>query len=184
MSSSLSIVLALLGLVFGPALFPAGWIVLGCGSAVSGLFNHSRNQSLIGVPVALGGTIHLAAIVLATADLTVLLIWPVLAGLIFITVGTETTNPVPYFMEEAWILVSLGSYAFFPEFLFWSLLLAFAARLGANLLHLYRLLGRVPRVGEILSFTTRALFLKGLKTPIDQHRVWLSCSTATSGLGM
>jgi hypothetical protein len=170
-SSSLSLILALLGLVFAPALFPAGWIVLGCGSAVSGFYNRSRNQSLIGVFVALGGTIHLLAIVLATADLAVLLVWLVLAGLIFITVGTETTTPVPHFMGVAWILVSVGSYAFFPDFLFWSLLLVFAGGMIANFLYLYRLLGRAPKVGEILSFATHALFLKGLEKPIDQYRV-------------
>jgi hypothetical protein len=170
-SSSLSLMLALLSLALAPTLFPAGWIVLGCGSAVSGLYNRSRNQSLIGVFVALGGTIHLLAIVLATADLAVLLVWLVLAGLIFITVGTETTTPVPHFMGVAWILVSVGSYAFFPDVLFWSLLLVFAGGMIANFFYLYRLLGRVPKVGEILSFASRALFLKGLKKPIDQYRV-------------
>ena len=171
LSSSLSMLLALLGLVFAPALFPAGWIVLGCGSAVSGVYNRSRNESLIGVFVALGGMIHLLAIVLATADLTVLLVWLVLAGMIFITVGMESTSPVPHLMGMAWILVSVASYAFFPKFLFWSLLLVFAVGMIANSVHLYRLLGRVPKVGEILSFATRALFLKGLKKPIDQYRV-------------
>jgi hypothetical protein len=135
------------------------------------VYNRSRNESLIGVFVALGGMIHLLAILLATADLTVLLVWLVLAGLIFITVGTETTSPVPHLMGVAWILVSVGSYAFFPDFLFWSLLLVFAGGMMANFFYLYKLLGRAPKVGEILSFATRALFLKGLKKPIDQYRV-------------
>ena len=171
LSSSVSMVLALLSLVFYPALFPAGWIVLGCGSAISGLYNHSRNQSLIGVFVALGGMIHLLATLMAATALPVLLVWLVLAGLIFITVGSETTSPVPHFIGVAWILVSVASYAFFPEFMFWSLFLVFAAGMIANLFYLYRLLGRVPKVGEILSFASRALFLKGLKKPIDQYRV-------------
>jgi hypothetical protein len=171
LSSAVSIILALLALVFIPALFPAGWLVLGCGSAVSGFSNRSRNESLIGVFVALGGTIHLLAIVLATADLTVLLVWLVLAGLIFITVGTESISPVPHLMGMAWILVSVASYAFFPDFLFWALLLVFAGGMVANFFYLYRLLGRAPKVGEILSFATRALFLRGLKKPIDQYRV-------------
>jgi hypothetical protein len=171
LSSSLSIVLALLALAFVPALFPAGWLILGCGSAVSGVYNRSRNQSLIGVFVALGGMIHLLAIVLATTPLSVLLVWLVLAGLIFITVGTETANPVPHFIGVAWILVSVASYAFFPEFMFWSLVLVFALGMIANFLYLYRLLGRVPKFGEILSFATHALFLKGVKKPIDQYRV-------------
>jgi hypothetical protein len=171
LTSALSLLLALLALACAPAFFPAGWLILGCGSAVSGVYNRSRNQILIGVFVALGGMIHLLAIVLATTPLSVLLVWLVLAGLIFITVGTETTNPVPHFMGVAWILVSVGSYAFFPDFMFWSLVLVFGAGMIANSLYLYRLLGRVPKVGEILSFATRALFLKGLKKPVDQYRV-------------
>jgi hypothetical protein len=171
LSSSLSMVLALLALIFIPALFPAGWLVVGCGSALSGLYNRSRNQGLIGVFVVLGGMIHLLAVVLATTDLAVLLVWLVLAGMIFITVGMESTSPVPHLMGMAWILLSVASYAFFPEFLFWSLLLVFAGGMIANLAYLYRLLGRVPKVGEILSFASRALFLKGLKRPIDQYRV-------------
>jgi hypothetical protein len=164
-------VLALLSLVFVPALFPAGWILLGCGAAVSGLYNRFRNQILIGVFVALGGMIHLLATLMAATALPVLLVWLVLAGLIFITVGSETTNPVPHFLGVAWILVSVASYAFFPDFLFWSLLLVFAGGMIANFFYLYRLLGRAPQVGEILSFASRALFLKGLEKPIDQYRV-------------
>jgi hypothetical protein len=114
---------------------------------------------------------HLLAMVLATTDLAVLLVWLVLAGMIFITVGMESTSPVPHLMGMAWILVSVGSYAFFPDFLFWSLLLVFAGGMIANFFYLYKLLGRAPKVGEILSFATRALFLKGLKKPIDQYRV-------------
>jgi hypothetical protein len=171
LSSSLSIILALLGLAFAPALFPAGWIIIGCGSALSGFYNRSRNQSLIGVFVALGGLIHLLAIFVVTDALSVLLVWLVLAGLIFITVGAETRSPVPHFMGVAWILLSVGSYAFCPEFMFWSLILVFAAGMTANFVFLYRLLGRAPKVGEIFSFATHALFLKGLKRPIDQYRV-------------
>jgi len=171
LSSAVSTVLALLALAFVPALFPAAWIVLGCGSAVAGFYNRSRNHSLIGVIVALGGMIHLLATLMATAALSVLLVWLVLAGLIFITVGTETTSPVPHFLGLAWILVSVVSYAFFPEFIFWSLFLVFAGGMIANFLYLYRLLGRAPKLGEVFSFASRALFLKGLKKPIDQYRV-------------
>jgi hypothetical protein len=171
LSGTVSVVLALLALVFAPALFPAGWMIIGCGSVVSGVYNRSRTEILIGVFVVLGGLIHLLATLVATTALSVLLVWLVLAGLIFITVGTETTNPIPHLMGVAWILVSVGSYAFFPEFLFWSLLLVFAGGMMANFFYLYRLLGRVPKVGEILSFATRALFLKGLKKPVDQYHV-------------
>ena len=171
LSSAVSMALALLALVLVPALFPAGWILMGCASAVSGLYNRSRNQSLIGVFVALGGMIHLLAVLFTIDPLSVLLVWLVLAGLIFITVGTETTNPIPHFIGVAWILVSVASYAFFPEFMFWSLLLVFAGGMTANFFYLYKLFGRAPKIGEILSFASRALFLKGLKKPIDQYRV-------------
>lgn len=42
----------------------------------------------------------------------------------------------------------------------------FAVGMIANFVYLYRLLGRTPKIGEIISFATRALFLKGLKKPI------------------
>jgi hypothetical protein len=170
-SGALSVVLALLSFLFFPALFPAGWIITGGGAAVSGFYNRSRTQSLVGAFVTLGGMIHLLATLTATPALSVLLVWLVLTGLIFITVGMETTSPVPHFMGMAWILVSVASYAFFPEFLFWSLLLVFAGGMIGNAAYLYRLLGRAPKVGEILSFASHALFLKGLKKPIDQYRV-------------
>jgi len=40
-----------------------------------------------------------------------------------------------------------------------------------NLVYMYRLLGRRPKIGEIFSFATRTLFLHGLKKPVDQYRV-------------
>jgi hypothetical protein len=40
-----------------------------------------------------------------------------------------------------------------------------------NFVYLYRLLGRTPKIGEIFSFAARALFLHGLKKPIDQYNV-------------
>jgi hypothetical protein len=170
-SSSASVVLALLALALAPALFPAGWVVMGCGSAVSGYLNRSRSHSLIGVFVILGGMIHLLAIGLKTSASSILLIWLVMAGLIFITVGRETKSPVPHFIGVAWILVSVASYVFFPGFMFWSLFLVFAIGMIVNFLYLYRLLGRAPRVSDLVSFATRALFLKGLRKPIDQYRV-------------
>jgi hypothetical protein len=171
LGSALSMILAVLALVLAPALFPVGWLITGCASAVSGYYNRARNQSLSGVFVALGGMIHLLAVFVTIPALSVLLVWLVLAGLIFITVGTETANPIPHYIGVAWILVTVGSYAFFPAFLFWSLLLVFAAGMIANFVYMYRLLGRAPKIGEILSFASRALFLKGLKKPIDQYRV-------------
>jgi hypothetical protein len=40
-----------------------------------------------------------------------------------------------------------------------------------NFIHLYRLLGRTPKIGELLSFAGRALFLRGLTKPISHYRI-------------
>jgi hypothetical protein len=55
--------------------------------------------------------------------------------------------------------------------MFLSVGLVFAIGVIANFVYLYRLLGRTPKLGELFSFAARALFLKGLKKPIDQYRV-------------
>ena len=49
--------------------------------------------------------------------------------------------------------------------------LVFAGGMAVNFIYLYRLLGRTPKIGEIFSFAARALFLHGLKKPIDQYSV-------------
>jgi hypothetical protein len=46
---------------------------------------------------------------------------------------------------------------------------------------LYRLFGRRPRIGEIFSFATRAMFLHGLKKPIEQYRVLTILITGNIG---
>jgi hypothetical protein len=169
--SFLSIVVTLFSLVFVTQLFPMGWVVLGCTVAMSGFLSHLRFQSLIGVYVTLGGVITLFSVYLTGSALSVLLVWMVLTGLIFITVSMETKNPVIHFMGACWILVSVTSYIFYPELMLSLLLLTFIAGISANFLYLYRLLGRTPKIGEIFSFATRALSLHGLKKPIDQYRV-------------
>jgi hypothetical protein len=55
--------------------------------------------------------------------------------------------------------------------MFLSVSFVFAVGMPMNLVYMYRLLGRTPKIGEIFSFATRALFLHGLKKPIDQYRV-------------
>jgi hypothetical protein len=167
----LSIVVTLFSLVFAAQLFPIGWVVLGCAVAMSGFLNHLRFQSLIGVYVTLGGVITLFSVYLTGSALSVLLVWMVLTGLIFITVAMETKNPVIHFMGACWILVSATSYVFYPELMLSLLLLTFVVGISANFLYLYRLLGRTPKIGEFFSFATRALSLHGLKKPIDQYRV-------------
>jgi len=171
LGSSLSILVTLFSLAFAPKFFPLGWIVLGCGVTVSGFFSRSRYQSLIGAYVTLGGITTLLSVFLAASALSTLLVWMVLAGLIFITVGMETKNAVIHFMGACWILVSAASYVFYPDLMLFLLFLVFAAGMIANFVYLYRLLGRTPKIGEIFSFATRALSLHGLKKPIDQYRV-------------
>jgi hypothetical protein len=169
--SFLSIVVTLFSLVFVPPLFPMGWVVLGCAVTISSFLSHSRFQSLIGIYVTLGGIITLLSVYLTGSTLSALIVWMVLAGLIFITVAMETRNPIVHLMGACWILVSVTSYIFVPDFMLPLLLITFIAGTSANFLYLYRLLGRTPKIGEIFSFATRALSLHGLKKPIDQYRV-------------
>lgn len=176
-SGSLGIAAALISLAFAPTFAPVGWVVLGCGLAVSGFYNvprthgHSGVHGFVGIYVALGGLIRLLSVYLPTSAYAVWMVWMVLIGLVFITVARGIGNPVMHFLGASWILASVVSYTFYPELLFLSIGLVFAIGLIANFVYLYRLLGRTPKLGELFSFAARALFLKGLKKPIDQYRV-------------
>jgi hypothetical protein len=166
-----SIVVTLFTLVFTAQLFPLGWIILGCAVAMSGFLSNLKFQSLIGVYVTLVGIVTLFSVYLTGSALSALLVWMVLTGLIFITVAMETKNLVIHFMGACWILVSVTSYVLYPELMLPLLLLTFIAGTCGNVLYLYRLLGRTPKIGEIFSFATRALSMHGLKKPIDQYKV-------------
>ena len=168
----LSIAATFISLLFVPAFFPVGWIVLGCSVAVSGLYRAPKTENLlIGVYIALGGFIRLLTVYLSATYFSAMMVWMVLIGLMIITVAMEGKNPVMRFMGASCILVSVVSYTFFPEFMFLSVALVFAVGMPVNIVYLHRLLGRTPKIGEIFSFATRALFLHGLKKPIDQYRV-------------
>jgi hypothetical protein len=172
LGGSLSIAATLISLGFAPTFFPAGWIVLGCAITVSGFYRASRTEDLlIGVYIALGGFIRLLSVYLSTSFLSAWMVWMVLVGLMIMTVALEGKNPVMRFTGASCILVSVVSYTFFPELMFLSVALVFAVGMPFNIVYLYRLLGRTPNIGEIFSFATRALFLHGLKKPIDQYRV-------------
>ena len=176
-SGILGIAAALISLVLAPTLAPVGWIVLGGGLAVTGFYDiprthgHSRVHGFVGVYVALGGFIRLLSVYLSTSAYAVWMVWMVLVGLVFITVASGIGNPVMHFLGVSWILASVVSYAFCPELMFLSVGLVFAVGIVANFVYLYRLLGRTPKLGELFSFAARALFLKGLKKPIDQYGV-------------
>lgn len=167
----LSIAVTLFSLVFMPPFFPMGWVVLGSAVTVSSFLSNSRFQSLIGIYVTLGGIITLLSVYLTGSTNSALMVWMVLAGLIFITVAMETRNPIVNLMGVCWILVSVTSYIFVLDFMLPLLLITFIAGTSANFFYLYRLLGRTPKIGEIFSFASRALSLHGLKKPIDQYRV-------------
>jgi hypothetical protein len=172
LGGSLSIAATLASLAFAPTFFPVGWIVLGCAIAVSGFYGASRAENpLIGVYIALGGFIRLLSVYLSTTFFSAWMVWMVLVGLMIMTVAMEGKNPVMRFIGASCILVSVVSYTFFPEFMFLSVALIFAVGMPVNLVYLYRLLGRTPKIGEIFSFATRALFLYGLKKPIDQYNI-------------
>jgi hypothetical protein len=168
----LSIAATLISLAFVPTFFPLGWIVLGCAVAVSSFYRAPRTENLlIGVYIALGGFIRLLSVYLSTSYSSAMMVWMVLIGLIIITVAMEGKNPVMRFVGASCILVSVVTYTFFPELMFLSVALVFAVGMPVNLVYLHRLLGRTPKIGEIFSFATRALFLHGLKKPIEQYSV-------------
>ena len=172
LGGSLSIAATLISLAFAPTFFPVGWIVLGCAVTVSGFYRAQRTENvLIGVYVAFGGFIRLLSVYLSTTFFSAWMVWMVLVGLMIMTVAMESKNPVMRFLGVSCILVSVVTYTFFPEFMFLSVALVFAVGMPVNLVYLYRLLGRTPKIGEIFSFATRALFLHGLKKPICQYRV-------------
>jgi len=172
LGGSLSIAATLISLAFSPTFFPVGWIVLGCAIAVSGFYRAPRKENLlVGVYIALGGFIRLISVYLSTSFFSAWMVWMVLVGLMIITVAMESKNPVMRFLGVSCILVSVVTYTFFPELMFLSVALVFAVGMPVNLVYLYRLLGRTPKIGEIFSFATRALFLHGLKKPIDKYRV-------------
>jgi len=97
------------------------------------------------------------------------------------TVAMDSQNPVMRYLGALCILMSVVSYTFFPDFMFTSVTLVFAVGMPVDLVYLYRLLGRRPRIGEFFSFATRALFLHGLKKPIDQYRVLAILITGNIG---
>ena len=168
----LSIAATLISLAYAPTFFPVGWIVLGCAVAVSGFHRAPRTENLlVGVYIALGGLIRLLSVYLSASFFSAFMVWMVLVGLMIVTVAMEGKNPVMRFMGVSCILASVVTYTFFPELMFLSVTLVFAVGMPVDLVYLYRLLGRRPKIGEIFSFATRALFLHGLKKPIDQYSV-------------
>jgi hypothetical protein len=172
LGGSLSIAATLISLPFAPTFFPVGWIILGCAVAVSGFYRAPRTENLlIGIYIALGGFMRLLSVYLSTSFFSAFMVWMVLVGLLIMTVAMESKNPVMRFMGASCILVSVVTYTFFPELMFLSVALVFAIGMPADLVYLYKLLGRTPKIGEIFSFATRALFLHGLKKPIDQYSV-------------
>lgn len=174
---SLSLAVALISLGFAPMFYPVGLIILGCGLAISGFYVRSDVEGIIGLYIILGGIIHLISnfvpefYEIMYEGGTVWGIWMILVGLIFINVSKETKNPATYYMGISLILVSVITRTFYPDILFMAVGLVFVVGICVNVVYLYRLLGRTPKIGEIFSFAARALFLHGLKKPIDQYNV-------------
>jgi hypothetical protein len=172
LGGSLSIAATLISLIFMPIFFPVGWVILGCATAVSGYYRTPRKENFhVGVYIALGGFIRLLSVYLSTSFFSAWMVWMVLIGLMTLTIAMETKNPVMRFLGVSCILVSVVSYTFAPELMFLSVALVFAVGMPVNLVYLYRLLGRTPKIGEIFSFATQTFFLHGLKKPIDQYNV-------------
>lgn len=174
---ALSLAVVLVSLVFAPMFFPLGLIILGCGLAGLGFLGRSRTEGFAGIYIIIGGIIHLLSGFVPGFYETmyegyaVWAIWMVLVGLLFINISRETKNPATYYLGISLILVAVVTHTFYPEILFISIGVVFFAGMGVNFVYLYRLLGRTPKIGEIFSFAARALFLKGLKKPIDQYNI-------------
>lgn len=172
----ISSVTTLFALVFIPQFFPVGWIILGGTMIFSRFYFLSKaHRSYIGllnpIYITFGGIFRFLAVYLKISYLATWMVWMVLIGLMFIAIGMETNNSVIHLVGASWIVVCVSTYILDPEFVFFALIPVFIIGMAANFIHLYRLFGRTPKLSEIFSFTSRALFLHGLKKPIDQYRV-------------
>lgn len=172
---SLSIAAVLVSLALVPTLYPIGWVILGCGIAFSGFYPTFKMHGFVGIYLTLGGIVRLLLVYLPTTAQSMELLWMVLVGLILITLSMESKNPVLHYWGASWIVVSLLGYIFWPEGMFLPVAIVFFLGVTANLIYLYRVLERRPKIEDILSFVTGALFLRGLKKPIDQYRVIAFC---------
>jgi hypothetical protein len=178
----LSIAVTVISFVFAPTFFPIGWIILGCAITISRFYSFPRRENLlVGVYIALGGCIRLLSIYLSISSFSAWMVWMVVVGLMVMTIDSESKNPVMRFLGASCILVSVVSYTFYPEFMFFAVTLVFAIGMPLDLIYLYRILGRRPKIGEIFSFATHALFLHGLKKPIDQYSVLAILITGNIG---
>jgi hypothetical protein len=174
---SLSLVAVLISLVFAPQFFSAGLIILGCGLAGLGFSSHSRIEGLAGVYITLGGIIHLLSSFASEfyeiiyRGSTVWALWMVLLGLLLINVSRATKNEATYYLGISLVLTSVIAHTFYPEILFIAIGVVLAVGMVANIIYLYRFFGRTPKIGEIFSIAGRALFIHGLKKPIEHYSV-------------
>ncbi len=119
----------------------------------------------------MNGVMRLLSVYVSTSSNALVMSWFVVVGLVFITLGREIDNPAWHYMGMAWILATVVAFTFRPQWMLLSAGVVFVVGMIANFAYLHRLLGRTPKLGELISFATRALFLKGLKRPIDQYHV-------------
>ena len=176
-SGALGITATVVMLLVAPVLVSSGWVVLGSALVITGIWNlsstqgHSRTHTLIGFFVALGGLVRVLSVYVPTAIEATGMVWMTVVGLVLITLGRELKNGALHYMGVAWILAAVTTFAFRPDWMLPSLAVVSVVGWAGYFVHLYRLLGRTPKLGELISFATRALFLKGLTKPIDQYQV-------------
>ena len=173
LGGSLSVLFTLISTVFCPDFVSLGYVALGISMAISSLLHTGkiRPQSIVGAYFALGGIVQLFSVLLSVSNLVSLMVWMVLVGLMLQKVAEEGRNPVMRSTGVFCVILSVIMYAFYPEFMFLSVILVLAGGVAFNIVYLFRRLGRTPRIGEIFSFATQALFRYGLKKPIDQYSV-------------
>lgn len=178
-SGLVGIAVTAVSLVLSPAYSPLGWILLGIGLILTGPLEkerrdpgHVRSEHFVGLCIIIGGSMQLIAGVSGFGDLSaVWMVWMVLTGVIFLSIGRATRNVVIHYFGIAWVILTVVLSSFAPEYMLPGLGLLFVVGILANFVHLYRLLGRTPKIGELLSFAGRALFLRGLTKPISHYRI-------------
>ncbi len=180
-SGLLSILVTATSLLLQPLLFPLGYIVLGGGLTLSALhgetghgYESPSSEGPVGIIVMVGGSILVISQYVSidpSPDIAIWMIWMVLVGLIFVVVSMRTRNIAVRYLGIFWVVVAVVCYTFFGGLMMPALGILFAAGMAANFVNLYRVLGRTPRIGELFSFATRALFLRALKRPIDEYGV-------------
>ena len=146
-------------------------LVIGVGLMVVGI---DSEKAL----VPLGAYMLIGAVIQAFASpsiqFLVSLTWFMLGGAAFASFGYVKRSAFLHFSGLAFIFGVLGTYLFVGENYLIIAVVGILIILGVLLgsfTYMYHVLGRTPKVDEILTLAARALFTYGLRRPLDEYRV-------------